>query len=145
MIEVSDLPLCARHYREVGIRFMAEHMPGPSSPQERAARVAEHRQRQAEAQAAHSQVYYLRIGDRVKIGRTQNVRQRLIELRVDVEALLATEPGGAERERERHLQFAAERVGRREDFNPSRRLLAHIEAVVVEHGPPNLTGYVHVE
>lgn len=94
-----------------------------------------------QALADQSQVYYVRIGDHVKIGYTTNVRQRMNQLRVDVADVLATEPGGVELEKARHEQFDAERVGRREEFNPSRRLLAHIDAIKAQHGEPNITYY----
>jgi Meiotically up-regulated gene 113 len=49
-------------------------------------------------------VYYMRIGNRVKIGYTGNLRQRLSSF--TPEELMATEPGGPKREGERHKQFA---------------------------------------
>lgn len=79
-------------------------------------------------------VYYVRIADHIKIGYSTRLRQRLRDLRVDPDALMAAEPGGRDLERRRHLEFAEERIGRREDFHPSGRLLAHIEAVRAEHG-----------
>ena len=100
--------------------------------------------RRDEATQAQSQVYYVRTGDHVKIGYSVNLAQRLTALRLHPDAVLATEPGGRELERQRHLEFADERVGRREDFNPSRRLLAHIEAVREEHGPPRITTWPKV-
>lgn len=91
------------------------------------------------ASERQSVVYYVRIHDRVKIGYTGNLKQRLSGLRVDPDALLATEPGGREQEAIRHAQFADERYGKREDFNPSRRLLEHIAQVKTLHGDPVLT------
>lgn len=79
-------------------------------------------------------VYYVRLGDRVKIGTTVDLTSRLNSFRTvymadDIE-LLATEPGDGLLERERHREFAAERLdARHELFNPSPRLLAHIESV----------------
>lgn len=49
-------------------------------------------------------VYYMRIGDRVKIGTTTNLKRRRAE--INPEELLATEPGWYDREEQRHLQFA---------------------------------------
>jgi hypothetical protein len=48
-------------------------------------------------------VYYMRIGNRVKIGTTGNLKSRLST--INPEELMATEPGGRERERARHDQF----------------------------------------
>lgn len=84
--------------------------------------------------AAASVVYYVRLGRHVKIGTTVNLKQRIESFRTvypleDVE-LLAAEPGGPSLERERHRQFGEERISaKRELFNPSRRLLAHIEEI----------------
>lgn len=49
-------------------------------------------------------VYYVRFADRIKIGTTICLRGRIDTLPHD--EILATEPGGAEVERERHMQFA---------------------------------------
>lgn len=108
------------------------------------ARLKAHEKRRAEAFEAQSQVYYVRMGDRVKIGYSTNMRQRLAAFRLTEDSVLATEPGGRELELERHRQFADERVGRIEEFNPSRRLLAHIDSIRREHGEPKITTYVKV-
>lgn len=71
-------------------------------------------------------VYYLDLGDRIKIGFTTNLPERVAALRLDQDVVMATEPGGRDVERRRHEQFADERYGRREDFAPSDRLLQHI-------------------
>lgn len=72
-------------------------------------------------------VYYLRHGDRVKIGTTTNPRQRFAA--IWHEELLAIERGDRHRERARHEQFAAERFGRSEWFQASPALLEHIGIV----------------
>jgi hypothetical protein len=69
-------------------------------------------------------VYYLRFGDRVKIGTTATPRQRLAAIVHD--ELLAFERGDRHRERRRHEQFAADRFPRTEWFRSSPALLAHI-------------------
>lgn len=89
-----------------------------------------------------SQVYYIRIGDYIKIGYTQNLKQRISGLRVDKSDVLATEPGGQAKERERHLQFANIRIGQRENFERTADLLTHIAKVRRENGPPKMTGFV---
>lgn len=73
-------------------------------------------------------VYYVQINQHIKIGTSINVMRRLASFYLDEEALLATEPGGADIESQRHREFAKERVyANRELFRPSDRLLAHIE------------------
>jgi len=53
-------------------------------------------------------VYFMRLGDLIKIGYTTNLRQRVSS--INPEEVLATEPGGRARERELHKRFAALRV-----------------------------------
>lgn len=150
---VDEIALCTDHYYEVGISFIEKRsiFGGKWREENEGRREAELRasltqaqlreQSRREALAAQSVVYYVRIGDRVKIGYTVNLRQRLSALRADINAVLATEPGGRAEEAQRHSQFAAERFGRREDFNPSRRLLDHIARIRELHGAPVFTTY----
>lgn len=147
----APFPICRHHAEQVyrhwdeiddARKRLAIHLFNrPPSPPTRNAYQAqqERRKRLAEQQAV---VYYVRIGDHVKIGTSTNLKMRLSQLRLDADAVLATEPGSYELERQRHREFDAERIGRREDFNPSRRLLAHIETVRAEHGDPVITTYV---
>lgn len=124
--------------RVLALRLAVDHRMAEGPPPEFYVR----EDRRKKAQSALSQVYYVKIHDHVKIGYTINLKARCQGLRVDTDAVLATEPGGRALESERHRQFAAERLGRREDFEPSRRLLAHIQDVLRENGPPNITDYV---
>jgi hypothetical protein len=72
-------------------------------------------------------VYYLRAGDRIKIGTSANPRARLAQLSFD--ELLAFEPGTRVLEQRRHAQFAAHRFGRGEWFAAHDELLAHIDGL----------------
>ncbi|SMH27777.1 T5orf172 domain-containing protein [Rathayibacter oskolensis] len=78
-------------------------------------------------------VYYIRFGERIKIGTSANPRQRLRRLRH--EELLAFERGGRALEQHRHEQFAAERLEHTEWFARSAGLDAHID--VVRAGEPD--------
>ena len=69
-------------------------------------------------------VYYIRFADRVKIGFTSNLRNRLADLQY--EELLAVEVGGRPTEALRHKQFAKYRVIG-EWFELSDELRDHIE------------------
>lgn len=73
-----------------------------------------------------SVVYYIRFGDRIKIGYSRNLGQRLTELPYD--ELLAVEPGANRVESRRHEQFRVDHI-RGEWFACSPALLAHIEDV----------------
>jgi len=59
-------------------------------------------------------VYYLRFGDRVKIGTTANPRQRFAAIWHD--EVMAFERGDRRLEQRRHAQFAADRFGGSEWF-----------------------------
>lgn len=72
-------------------------------------------------------VYYIRFGERIKIGTSANPRQRLHRLRH--EELLAFERGGRALEQHRHAQFADERLERTEWFARSDALDRHVDAV----------------
>lgn len=78
-------------------------------------------------QPANPLVYYLTLSPTtVKIGTSKNLLLRLKGLRTDLQYVLAVEPGGHELEAQRHRQFAAERLSRREDFRVSELLQQHI-------------------
>jgi hypothetical protein len=78
-------------------------------------------------------VYYLRLGDRVKIGTTFNPRQRFAALLH--EEVLAFELGDRSVERSRHLEFADDRLGTSEWFALSARLRMHIDALADGQDP----------
>ena len=144
----KQIPLCDRHFEYIGLRYMDARTVMGSSFLREVSPIDEKRERtrrrdEARAQMLEQQsvVYYVRIGDHVKIGFTVNLKQRLSQLRLDPPAVLATEPGGRITEARRHAEFADERVGRREDFNPSRRLLAHIADLRQLHGDPVITTF----
>lgn len=72
-------------------------------------------------------VYYLRLDERVKIGTTFAPRQRFAVLPHD--EVLAFERGGRALERQRHAEFADDRLGTSEWFAFSPRLRAHTTAL----------------
>jgi hypothetical protein len=71
-------------------------------------------------------VYYMRIGNRVKIGTTGSLKTRLEK--INPEELITVERGGSMKESERHRQFAALRVNG-EWFRMEEPLMAHIRQV----------------
>jgi hypothetical protein len=72
-------------------------------------------------------VYYLRFGNRIKIGTSGNPRQRLGAILHD--ELLAFEPGNRMVEHKRHAQFADHRQGQSEWFDAHDALTEHIRQV----------------
>jgi hypothetical protein len=82
-----------------------------------------------------SVVYYLRFGDRIKIGTSKDVWTRIGSLPYD--RLLATEPGGYDLESERHRQFKAFRLARkREWFQDCPEIRKHVNALRRQYGDP---------
>jgi hypothetical protein len=79
-------------------------------------------------------VYYIRFGERIKIGTTANPRQRLARLWHD--DVLAFERGDRLVERRRHEQFATLRQGRSEWFSPDSALDRHIAGLAEGVGDP---------
>jgi hypothetical protein len=71
-----------------------------------------------------SVVYYVRFADRIKIGTTICLTSRLDDLPYD--EMLATEPGGAEVEHERHIQFAEHWITG-EWFRVAPEIMEHVE------------------
>jgi Meiotically Up-regulated Gene 113 (MUG113) protein len=80
-------------------------------------------------------VYYIQFDDRVKIGTTAHIHDRLGQLPYD--RLLGLEPGGYDVERRRHDQFRLCRI-RGEWFAASEELLQHAASCRREH--PELLG-----
>ena len=72
-------------------------------------------------------VYYLRLGDRVKIGTSGNVRQRFAAVPHD--EALAVERGDRRLEQRRHAQFASDRLGTSEWFSLTPAIRAHVSAL----------------
>lgn len=114
-----------------------------------AAKVAAHRMKTADSkrQAARrmtfvsvplasmgSIVYYIRRGDLIKIGFTEDPAQRFSALLPD--EILAFEPGGRNEETFRHRQFDHLR-GRGENFRQAPELLEHIRSVREMYGNPD--------
>lgn len=80
-------------------------------------------------------VYYLKFGDRVKIGTTGNLPERIKAIPHD--EILAVEPGDLTRERGRHRMFAELRIDpHKEWFNIDDRLLAHTRYLRKQFGAP---------
>jgi len=73
-------------------------------------------------------VYYLRVGKYVKIGVSSKLKNRLTGYPPDAK-LLATEPGGWDLEKQRHQQFREDLAARFEWYQPSAKLLAHINSL----------------
>lgn len=82
-----------------------------------------------------SVVYYIRIGNHIKIGTTADFASRMSTLQPD--EILAVELGDRALERERQSQFVRWRAAKgREYFEPSPELMEHIRSLPVIPGRP---------
>lgn len=82
-------------------------------------------------------VYYVRVGDQVKIGTTTMALDVRFQMLPPDRHLLATEPGGRDVERIRHLQFKHLRVvHNREWFRAGPDLWDHVRDLRERHGDP---------
>lgn len=80
-------------------------------------------------------VYYLRIGDRVKIGYSVDVKERM-RAYPPGSHLLAVHPGTKQLETEMHQRFAGSRAAGREWFRETPDLTEHIGQVLEQFGEP---------
>lgn len=145
----DQVPLCWPHmikaYTRVQGRLNLQTLASTTQRDMAQARVDKADTPFAQAAAAQSLVYYVRVApDTIKIGHTVNIKQRMSALRVPLASLLATEPGGEPLERMRHKQFAHLRHGRLENFTDAPDLASHIAMLIEHYGPPTITTWVKV-
>lgn len=84
-------------------------------------------------------IYYVQIGEHIKIGTTTNVKRRLAAYPPN-RRLLATEPGHETLEAERHRQFAGLLDMGREWFRPGAALVEHINGLRKTQGASPIPG-----
>jgi hypothetical protein len=94
---------------------------------ERDQRIAE-LEKKRDDREANSVVYFIAMGEKIKIGTTLGLKKRVRGLSLPESAVLATEPGGPRRERQLHGQFAQLRE-HGEWFRADPELLAYIDTL----------------
>lgn len=130
----APFPICVKHASEI-LRYLNSCMP--SSYEDRVILAARdfdfhHAVPRPSATAGTEVVYYLRVSDKVKIGYTSDLRQRMHSYPPDSE-LLAVEPGDKNLERQRHVEFTAHLKIGREWFHPVPEILAHAASLRQQH------------
>lgn len=136
-VKTAELPLCRDHvesaYEDMWNTWRYEWQHYPQS-------VPEHVSEQFDTTERPWVVYYIQMGENIKIGRTSKLADRMRTFYAQPEQLLAVEPGvvvdGVTRESQRHREFAGIRVGSTELFSDSPQLRAHIGQVVSTFGSP---------
>lgn len=83
-------------------------------------------------------VYYVQIGEHIKIGYTANLPQRMRQYPPN-RRVLATEGGGWDRESQRHREFRHLLDMGNEWFRPGPDLIAHINDLRAEQGAQPVT------
>lgn len=132
--------LCLDHAMLVHEAVLASTKPPVTNAQARAVqrRQVERDQEQARARARGQQpgwIYYVRVGDQVKIGYSADVKRRMRAYPPDSH-LLAVHPGTRELETELHQRFAGSRAAGREWFRETVDLVEHMAQVVAQFGEP---------
>jgi hypothetical protein len=122
-----EVPLCGDHCLKVYSRMQALMARYRDAPQAFDVRFPVSPEEEPRA----SVVYFLRFGDRIKIGYTANLVQRLRDLPHD--EVLLTIPGAITVEGNLHRTFAADRITG-EWFHASPRLLAAIQDLTARQG-----------
>ena len=149
-VEDAPFPICMFHMRKVfdyfdGFAELAKQVVAaryPVDPDEIRAEVLKANaeiSRASHAKDEHSQVYYAEVNGAIKIGFTTNMKSRMGDMRITLDRVLATEPGGRDLEGMRHRQFAHLRRGRLEEFERAEDLLSHIAMIREHFGAPKIT------
>jgi hypothetical protein len=128
----APFPICTKHAAEF-LRYINEGMAQDSVLAAALEKIktydsGEHYREVAFPGKGVAVVYYIRVGNHIKIGYSKNLSKRMRSYPPDSE-VLAFEPGSLELERRRHLQFRHQLRMGQEWFAPSLDLLAHIETV----------------
>lgn len=142
LCETHAVDVAAAVLREQQMRNMIEQIFARQTT-EQAVRLSESRgaeERHEAEKAALRQdrdgfVYYIRIGERIKVGYSVDVKQRMRAYPPGSE-LLAVEPGDRDLETQRHRQFAGSRTDGREWFRPTADILELTQEIVATYGEP---------
>lgn len=143
--ETAPITVCRDHMRAAYLWYGDQLTGGydpTSSPSSRPIRspIDDLLGRQGDRDQSEGLVYYVRFGDRIKIGFSRDIRTRLGAIPHD--EILAVEPGYPELERLRHKQFGDARLVR-EWFESSDHLMSHITMLRGHYGVPDKNGNVH--
>lgn len=131
--EDMPFPICGRHAAKL-YRHIAHTMTGLASDpllmlHTAVKEIDEARIKQSRRKDyGRPTVYYVQVGETIKIGFTIALQRRLAHYPPN-RRLLATEPGDYSLESKRHEQFADLRAYGNEWFHPGPKLIAHINTL----------------
>jgi len=143
-----EMPLCMSH-RQDAWDDVQDWMERTKINHATAARQERKLKREREIQAqreAHGNqpgwIYYIRVGELVKVGYSTDVPKRMRQYPPD-SVLLAVHPGTPGLEVQLHRDFTASRARGREWYWPDTQINEHVTKVLDQFGSPNLFA-VHV-
>lgn len=132
-----DMPICREHAGQAWKAFeLAEsdaykaHIMADAkdlAAAQKAANAASTRAK-IDAKRRPGTIYYLRVGDRIKIGFTIDLYQRMMQYPPN-SVLMATHPGTPATERDMHSRFSQHLADGREWFHPHADIATHIAQV----------------
>jgi hypothetical protein len=129
--DLMPFPICAKHATELYYEMRDRLARVKSEPLELLVRsfdIIDDERKHAAKVAFPEVVYYVQIGDTIKIGRTTDLPARMRSYPPH-RKLLATEPGNGGLERRRHAEFADYLFSGNEWFTPGPRLIEHIASL----------------
>lgn len=123
-------PICAKHATKVFVEMRERYQEFTSDRDRMVIDGWEdvERARAKESAKGDPIVYYVLVGDLLKIGMSRNVRQRMTQYPPN-RKLLATERGDASLEKRRHREFANLLTGGNEWFRFEGALVEHVKAL----------------
>lgn len=122
--DYQPLPLCDAHVTVV--TTTVARVNAQASAQSVAAR---------ERRGGAGSIYYLQVGEHVKIGHSTDLPKRLATY-PPTSVLLAVQPGTMRDEHDLHRRFAPWRAGDREWYQPTPEILDHIATVAARYDQP---------
>jgi len=143
--EDMPFPICSRHairlYQHM-TQTIAARTQDPAFLLHGAANdIKEQREVKASSATGKPTIYYIQVGDSIKIGYTTQLRLRLLHYPPN-KRVLAIEPGDMRLERKRHEQFAGLLAYGHEWFRPGPELIAHINEIRAKEGAPPIEAAV---
>jgi hypothetical protein len=148
----QPVPLCTHHQMQVAMAIVPEMLASAASLARRTpipvARDTETQRAVSRAQVAGldltgvhgARVYFVRNGDRVKIGYSTNLRGRLDALYLRPDAVLLLLVGGKDLEGALHRHFAGYRVPNTEWFRYTKEIKAYISGKLDGHAAYAING-----
>lgn len=124
----SGIPLCERHVQAIAAASREWKRLSRKTPARGAVSF--------QGTPCGGWIYYLRLGDRIKIGHTVNLRQRMAAYPPDA-VLLAVEPGFRQDEQALHALFQSYRAAGREWYGAKHQpILDRVAEARTKHGSP---------